>query len=281
MAGIAARVVADSISVNGKRLTTFVLTYPRFIHAELMTHRVFSRNAASSRAIPAKKVRAAVRRDPAVPVFWGKNQAGMSASQEVFGWRLVAVKWLIFGLGLRLMLALNWALEKLGLHKQIANRYLEPWFNITVVVSATNWSNFYHLRNHEKAQPEFRALAESMLEAHNASVPRLLTDGDWHLPFVEESEHEELGTYKAIRVSVARCARVSYLNHEGRRSTYKEDLALFNRLLADEPKHASPAEHQAAPASADTVSGNFTGWVQFRKLLDNENLLHYPGLTIQ
>jgi hypothetical protein len=278
---ISARVVADSMSPDGRRLTTFVLTYPRFIHAEFMTHRVFSRNAASSRAIPAKKIRASVRLDPAWPIYWGKNQPGMSAEAELDGWRLRLVKFLLFTVAMRFMLAINWLCEKLGLHKQIANRYLEPWFNITVVVSATNWSNFYHLRNHAKAQPEIRRLAEVMLEAQNQSIPTMLQFGQWHLPFIEAGELAEWGYEKALHVSVARCARVSYMNHEGKRSTYEEDLALYKRLLAEEPKHASPAEHQGTPIHPMEVSGNFVGWGQYRKLIENEFLSYYPGLTIQ
>ena len=278
--GIAARVIADSMSPEGRRLTTFVLTYPRFIHAEFMTHRAFSRNAASSRAIPAKKIRKAVRVDPALPIYWGANQAGMQAEEELSGWRLTAAKWVWKFSGL-LMLFMNWVLEKLGLHKQIANRILEPWFNITVIVSATNWGNFYHLRNHPKAQPEIKMLAEAMLEAQNQSIPRMLKAGQWHLPFISDEEFAELGLERAIHVSIARCARVSYMNHEGKKSTYEEDLKLFNRLLAEEPKHASPAEHQATPIHPLEWSGNFLGWGQFRKLLENENLSYYPGLTIQ
>lgn len=277
---IAARVICDSISQDGRRLTTFVLTYPRFIHAEFMTHRAFSRNAASSRAIPSKKIRAAVRKDMAGPVFWGANQAGMQADEELTGARLALAK-ALWKLGSLLMLGLSWCLEKVGLHKQIANRVLEPWFNITVVCTATDFGNFYHLRNHPKAQPEFKALAEIMLDAHNQSIPRMLQPGQWHLPFVEETEADELGIEKAIQVSVARCARVSYLNHEGRRSTYDEDVKLFERLVGNDPKHASPAEHQATPIHPNERSGNFLGWGQFRKVLDNENLPYYPDLTIQ
>ena len=279
--GIAARVVADSISPEGRRLTTFVLTYPRFIHAEFMTHRVFSRNAASSRAIPAKKIRRQVRLDPALPIHWGKNQPGMSADEELTGWKLWLVKFLLFTVAMRFMLAINWCVEKLGLHKQIANRYLEPWFNITVVVTATQWGNFYHLRNHPKAQPEIKRLAEAMLEAQNQSIPRMLRRGQWHLPFVSDEEQEELGRVNAIRTSIARCARVSYMNHEGKRSSIAEDLGLLERLLGSEPTHASPAEHQATPIHPDEWSGNFLGWGQFRKVLENENLPFYSGLMIQ
>lgn len=279
---IAARVLCDSISPAGKRITTFVLTYPRFIHAEFMTHRVFSRNAASSRAIPAKKIRKLVRLDPAVPEHWGKNQPGMSADAEVTGWRLKAIKFLLFTVAMRFMLTINWAVEKLGLHKQIANRYLEPWFNITVICTSTEWANFYHLRNHGKAQPEIRILAEAMLAAHNASIPRMLKMGQWHLPFIEASEEVLFGLENQLKLSVARCARVSYMNHEGKHSTYDEDVKLFLRLVGEEPKHSSPAEHQATPlADPEGRNGNLIGWAQHRKLIPNENLTSYQGLTVQ
>ena len=279
---IAARIVADSISPEGHRLTTFVLTYPRFVHAEFMTHRVFSRNAASSRAIPSKKIRASVRKDMAVPIHWGANQAGMQAQAELTGWRLKAVK-LLWAAAAYPMLFASWLLEKLGLHKQIANRILEPWFNITVVVSGTEWANFYHLRNHHMAQPEIHALAEAMLNEHNNSIPRLLGRGEWHLPFVEDSELAVLGLKDAQKVSIARCARVSYMNHDGRRSSLEEDRTLYNRLLGSTPKHASPSEHQATPAPSLLVAntGNLVGWVQYRKTLPDENLAYYDKLIVQ
>jgi hypothetical protein len=278
---ISARVVADSISPHGKRITTFVLTYPRFVHSEFMTHRVFSRNAASSRAIPAKKIRKLVRIDSAMPVYWGANQAGMQAEAELVGWRLFLAKQLWIKAAY-FMLAVNWLFEKLGLHKQIANRILEPWFNITVVCTSTEWANFYHLRNHKKAQPEIKRLAEVMLEAQNQSVPRLLQEGEWHLPFVDDSELAKLGIEVALQMSVARCARVSYLNHDGKRSSVDEDRKLFVRLVGEDPKHTSPAEHQATPAVHPCKPcGNFFGWVQHRKAFSNENLLEYKGLTVQ
>ena len=77
------KVIADSISESGKRITTFQLKYPRFIHSEVMTHRVFSRNASSSRAIPVKKMIEQVRNNPAMPIHWGANQSGMQAKNEL------------------------------------------------------------------------------------------------------------------------------------------------------------------------------------------------------
>jgi len=275
---ISARVVADSLSPAGKRITTFVIHYPRFVHAEFMTHRMLSKNSASSRAIPAKKIRQQVRFEMAEPIHWGANRPGMQADEELTGWRLTAVKFLWRFLGY-IALFFNWMFEKLGLHKQIANRVLEPWFNITVIVTGTEWANFYALRHHKMAQPEIRALAEAMLEAQNVSIPRLLQYGEWHLPFVEWRELGELTQSEALKISTARCARVSYLNHEGKKSTFKEDLAFYLRLVGNTPKHASPTEHQATPLEDPTeISGNLKGWGQHRKLIPGENITEYPGL---
>ena len=267
--GITANIIADSLSPLGHRVTTFVLSYPRFIHSELMTYRVFSRNAASSRAIPARKVRAKVRQDPARPVFWGSNKPGMQAGAELAGWRLALVK-LVWAKAMHLMLITNWVLEKLGLHKQLANRILEPWTNITVIVTSTEWDNFYTQRNHESAQPEIRELARAMLRAHNVSQPRFLDYDCWHLPFVPPEEeatiNAEHGTEAARMVSVARAARVSYMNHEGRCSTFEDDKKLFDKLVGSNPKHLSPTEHQARPSPyLRCHQGNLVGWLQFRK----------------
>lgn len=281
---ISARVVADSVALNGKRITTFVLTYPRFVHAEFMTHRVFSRNAASSRAIPARKIRQGLREDPAMPVYWGANKAGMQAEEELTGRNLLLVKFL-WKVGMYSMLALNWLMEKAGLHKQIANRILEPWFCITTVVTSTEWDNFYALRNHPQAQPEIRALAQAMLKAHNESFPKELGIDEWHLPFVHDWEGMLFtGTpweiqEKLLKISVARCARVSYNNHEGKRSTFEEDEKLFQRLVGQVPKHASPLEHQATPLMfASARSGNFFGWRQYRGSIQDESIKAYPEL---
>jgi hypothetical protein len=273
-----ARVIADSISSGGKRITTFVLTYPRFIHAEFMTHRAFSRNAASSRAIPAKKIRASVRMDPAIPCHWGANQKGMQAEEELTGPKLWAAQ-VTWKLAMHLMLVMNWILERLGLHKQVANRILEPWFNITVVCTSTEWTNFYALRNHPKAQPEIRELAEAMLAAHNESAPSHVPLWDWHLPFVTDLDRQEHCGYDLLKISAARCARVSYMNQEGKRSTFEEDIALFNRLTSEIPRHSSPCEHQAQPLDHPLWRcGNLVGWQQYRSLISNENVTVYPGL---
>ena len=274
---VTAKVVADSLASHGVRLTTMALRYPRFIHSEVMTHRAFSRNASSSRAIPLAKYRAEVRREPALPVFWGRNRKGMQATEPLVGWRLRAARF-TWWLALQGACILHWALERLELHKQLANRILEPWSHITVIVTATDWENFYALRTDGGAQPEIRALAEAMLAAQNASTPVLAPY--WHLPFVSVEEADRIGWDQAKRTSVARCARVSYNNHEGKPSTPAEDNRLYEQLVGKQPMHASPAEHQARESAfgPEGYHRNLRGWVSLRVLLPNDTIKYFPAL---
>ena len=271
---ISAKIVADSIGPSGVRLTTFVLTYPRFIHSEFMTHRMLSKNAASSRAIPCKKTRAMVLKEPAMPCSFSQNQAGMQAAGDISP-RRQKIATFVWKAGGVLMCGVHWILEKLGVHKQHANRVLEPWLHMTVVTTGTDWDNFFQLRCHKMAQPEFQALAQEMRYIYFKSLPNRLRAGEWHLPFIDESEREILGGSVALIRSVARCARVSYLNHEGKKSTPAEDGQLYDRLLGSMPIHASPAEHQAMATRNKGYSGNLRGWIQYRKTLKGENVTKF------
>ena len=274
---IKADVVADSITENGDRLTTLQCVYPWFIHAEVMTHRKLSRNAASARAIPTSRMLKMVWENPAVPLVWGKNQSGMQAYTQVGPVRRVLAKsiWLtacVFAIGC------TWLLSKLGLHKQIGNRLLSPFLHIHVVLSATNFDNLLALRDHPAAEPHFQILAGKILEALNESTPKLLKKGEWHLPYVTEEERTGFVLVALIEFSVARCARVSYLNHDKSNPKPANDRRLYHDLIVSRPAHASPAEHQATPGDKGVPSGNFEGWVQFRKTLDGENVDHYAKL---
>jgi hypothetical protein len=264
------KILADSLAPCGERLTTWELTYPRFIHSEVMTHRVFSRNAASSRAIPIQKMVAAVIRDPAGPIWWGKNQAGMQAREELRGprrWFAIrvwfAARWFA--------IVVAWLLWKIGLHKQIANRILEPWSWITVILSSTDFANFFVQRNHIDAQPEFAWVAAEMWTQYDSGTPRRLKAGEWHLPFVSDEEAAELRSLgiDPRAVSVGRCARVSYLTHDGRRAPH-EDVGLHDRLKAATPGHWSPFEHVARAMAEPRRSGNFVGFEQYRKMFPGE-----------
>lgn len=285
---IEAKVIADSISESGKRITTLQVKFHRFLLPEFNTHRVFSRNFSSSRAIPTKKLLEQVRNDPAMPVHWGANQPGMQASQELTGeakenaitrWKIAA------------KLAADQAeiLAEHGAHKQIVNRIIEPFVWANGIVTSTEWENWDQLRRHEDAQPEIYELACRIHEAREASTPRLLKQGEWHLPYISEEEHNDsffkipANVNMLQKISAARCCRVSYLKHDGQIPDVDDDLALFQRLAGAVPLHASPLEHQAKPDQQvygnggyksswknPELWGNLQGWIQYRKLWEQE-----------
>jgi len=284
-----AKIVTDSISPARSRLTTFALRYPRFVHAELMTHRLFSRNASSSRAIPVKTILQQLEEDPAMPVFWGLNEKGMQARSEADSFTIEAFKtlWLEARDS-----AIEYArtLNNMGLHKQLVNRLLEPWSHITVVVTATEWDNFFDLRCNPDAQPEIKAVADRMRDLYYANTPSRVEFGGWHLPFIQDEEKHAPGNYakkghvknegNLVKASTARCARVSYLTHDKKRPDLDLDIVLHDRLFGS--KHMSPFEHPAQPlTNPDQWSGNFKGWVQYRKMLKGEAYTNYTPPTEQ
>lgn len=272
-----AEIIKDSVSPAGVRLTTMQLTYPRFIHAEFMTHRVFSRNASSSRAIPVKKLLEMVRAQPAMFVEWGANKPGMQAAEVLPPEIEMQAKatWVD-----AMEAVAGYADKMLSLdpapHKQIVNRMLEPWVHISVIVTATEWSNFFKLRLDAAAQPEIQLLAQRMKEAMDGSTPEPLKHGDWHLPYILQEDVEDvtrerpkLVTASLCRISAARCARVSYLTHDGKRPTIEADLKLAHQLIS--MYHDSPLEHIATPSysKVSPLNGNLRGWDQYRKLIEN------------
>ena len=280
MNNIEVKVIEDSISQEGKRITTLQIRFPRFILPEFNTHRVFSRNFSSSRAIPVKKMIDMVRNNPARPIHWGENQAGMQASSELSDEKKVAAKLLWTNAAKRAADTAE-AMMELGLHKQVANRVLEPFMMVNGIVTATEFDNWFELRAHPDAQPEIQQLAMQMQEAMRASFPKKLIVGEWHLPYVTEDERNDQ-FFKANpellrQISAARCCRVSYLKHDGSAASVSDDLALCEKLVGAKPLHASPFEHQATPDEFDEVHGyhypelhgNFTGWIQYRKQIEH------------
>ena len=264
---IQAKVLKDSVNQWGNRLTTLEVEFPRIILSEFNTHRVFSRNSASSRAIPTAKLLERVENDPFMPEKFPVNQPGMSATEyigpgdEMYSW--CKTQWLIAKDN-----AINSAkaLLALGVHKQIANRLLEPFMYHTVIVSSTEWQNFWDLRISEFAQPEIRATAEAMKAAINASEPEIRLNDEWHLPLTGFEGDDKLTEEQLIKVSVARCARVSYLTHDGIRDTDK-DIAMFDSLAAN--WHLSPFEHVAQPTKGKYSEANFKGWTQARWFVEH------------
>lgn len=269
-----AKVLADSIAPNGKRLVTVEATFPRIILAEANTHCALARNSASSRAIPVEKMIQRVEDNPFIPVYWGKNQPGMQAQQELDTQeRANAITYWLQAAKSAVEHART--LQKLGVHKQITNRLLEPFLWHTAIISATEWSNFFALRCHPDAQPEFRTIATMMREAMDESTPQELGYTDWHLPLTPDFD-ELIQTYHIDdikKISVGRCARVSYLTHHGERDP-KSDIELCDRLATN--GHLSPFEHVAHPLMPVTdtylnTAGKFKGWQQYRKYIPHES----------
>ena len=316
-------IVADSISKHGVRITTFQLRYWRPIHSELMTHRAFSRSAGSSRARPSAKIIEQVKTKPWGPIHWGANEPGMQANEELDMMAKEAAK-MVWQRAAEAAAFNAQSMVNIKAHKQIVNRILEPFTYIDVLVTATDYANWFALRDHPDAQPEIKELAQLMRHAYRESLPTVLQGGQWHLPYITEDDWKaaeqsyEQGersyhpaSYKdkleiVRKISVARCARVSYKAFDGTVAPIDKDLKLFEDLLVNKPLHASPAEHQATPdemqwiqtiavaspedyAAGDDdeclldtseqwcnpkLHGNFRGWNQYRKMLSNE---YVPG----
>ena len=258
-----AKVIADSVSPQGVRLSTFRVTLHRFVLAELNTHRTLSRNSASSRAIPVRKQIDQVADNLAWPVSWPAEQKGMQGGQELpeMAREDAMVDW-EFASRDALHRARN-QFER-GLHKSVTNRLLEPFMWHTVVLTATAWENFFAQRLDADAQPEIRVAAEAMKAAMDASTPVRLDEGQWHLPYVIDDEETSKQVFARpdvqsdeafwsllTKISAARCARVSYLTQEGKRDI-QADLDLYDRLITSragsgKPLHWSPLEHVATP----------------------------------
>lgn len=326
---ISARVVADSIAPCGARVITQVWKVPRPIQAEINTHRMLTRSSASSRAIPQAKMIKRITENPFIPRVWGINQSGMQASTALEGAEAEAatVEWLRIR---DVMIEEAQKFQKrFNLHKQIVNRLTEAWMMTEIIITATDLDNVWGLRCHPAAEPHFEAVARAARTAMDESTPRVLSAGEWHLPFIDFDDEVDgtIAPEDLFKVSMARCARVSYLNHDGKRDP-ASDLALFEKLIGGDPKHAAPSEHvaqaldwpkwypstveslatagpwpmpgtvydlrervvaarreraekQRAPtqnhmfdeaALGELQSGNFLGFRQFRKTLENENI---------
>ena len=294
---IKAKVVADSVNQNDTRITTVELEYHRYVHSELMTHRVFSRNSSSSRAIPITTMLDTILMSAATPVHWGKNQAGMQAKEELQGENLDCAKE-IWEQAKRDAVSHSRSMHQVGVHKQIANRLTEPFQMIKVVVTSTEWNNFFWLRKHPDAPPEIAQLANCIYEARFDSTPIHLKPGEWHLPYVSTYRNAEgvrcytddLGSAISIRealmISASCCAQVSYRKNDG---SLEKAETIYKRLIESEPCHASPVEHQAQAFDSKIViahapntwtkglthvdrdsnlwSGNFRDFIQYRQML--------------
>lgn len=306
---ITAKVIQDSIDHRtNTRITSFELEYPRFIHSEFMTHRMLSRNAASSRAIPVAKLISLVKESPAMPVEWGKNQKGMQATELLTELQVVQAEH-YWTKASEDAISNASTLDNLNVHKQITNRILEPFQYIKVVCTATEYDNFFHLRNHPDAQPEIRELAKAMWNAQEKSQPMVVHYNEWHVPYVERARktpsskmlyiidgsyiHETI----AVKISASCCAQVSYRLLD---TDIQKAEVIYQRLVESKPVHASPFEHQATPISnvsnpynspeswpagithvdvkGRLWSGNFKNWIQHRQLISDHVCWEYEGV---
>ena len=288
---ISAKVIKDSINPRGPRITTFELVYPRIIHAELLTPRAFSRNSASSRAIPVNSMLDYIEANPAMPVHWGKNQPGMQAHTELEPENKARVQSL-WHTACNEALMLSKRMFSEGAHKQVANRITEPFQHMKVVVTSTDYDNFFWLRDHADADPTLAALASKMHVAYNESVPVQLDYGDWHLPYIDTKKEqgkiaayfvdgEEVYLDEAKMISASCCAQVSYRKQD---TSLDKAIDIYKRLIESTPVHASPVEHQSLCFDSSYYwpegtthrdkqgvyySGNFRDWIQLRQLVPN------------
>lgn len=279
--GIDAKVIEHSV-YQGQELITFVIRAPKFLDAEINRHRMFSQNSTSDRAIPFDRMKDA---EFFIPRDIRKNQKGMQGFEQVCKDTTEKFKWDINELR-------NEVINTLALypevHKQHLNRYLLPWSYQTKIITTNNvWFNYFEsLRDHPAADPAIQELAKKMREAYTWSQPKVLEHGEWHLPFITEEEKDRYSFDDLCKMSSARCARISYNNHDGTSNSFDKDNALFTMLF--ESKHLSVFEHQATPMETlfshgywekgithmtrdgKLHSGNFTGFVQYRQLLQGE-----------
>lgn len=303
--GQRAKVIAHSTYLGGPAISTVQAVVQRFVLAELNTHRALNKNSASSRAIPFKKQLHRILTDLAYPETFPAEQKGMQGGDAIASQRRARMVWWMAS---RLAVAAAWTLAKLGVHKSVVNRILEPFMWHTVVLTGTAWENFFAQRCSPMAQPEIRVMAEAIRTAIQNSTPRHLNVGEWHLPYVSDDPAAcsdaasrtpagEAGLPKyyqlLAQISAARCARVSYETQEGTRDIDK-DLELYTRLTTAQPAHWSPLEHVATPwlgnrhaigelsfpTSNDTelclphtdlpVIGNLLGWRSLRVEVESE-----------
>lgn len=296
-------ILKDSINKQGDRLTTFRLTYPRIILAELNTHRVYSKNTSSSRAIPVKDNIERIRNDPFIPDQWVKNARGMFSLDYIDN-NLEEI--------MRLWLEANYIMGDIGknlaeyeLHKQYANRLLEPFMYVDTILTGTDFNNFFYLRTAEDAQPEIQELANCMYEVYFESIPDLLYYGEWHVPYIDTIRENDSLTYSindqiididtAIKIAISCCGQVSYRKLN---TTIEKALEIYAKFMNNSRLHASPLEHVATPFSdleyesrikvrdllqvelGDNISSfdlekilykrNFKGWTQYRTLIPND-----------
>lgn len=262
---IKATVIADS-EFSGTRVTTMVWRVPRFILPQLNTHRVFSRNVASSRA---KRFRVLLKDATYKPFLWLANHKGMQADRLVDEWQT----WFADAIWTSAKYSAifhGWLLDNLGVSKQYTNRIIEPYCYVDYLVTSTEWENFFYQRDDDHAQFEIQVIARKAKEAMAKSIPQKLSVHEWHLPFITGEDKKDNDNYNLLRLSAGRCARTSYRTATlGKK--YKDEFDFFDRLIFSKPPHLSPVEHQVNGNYRIGMSSNLNGVTQFRKVLEHYN----------
>ena len=265
------KVIADSEGPGG-RITTLEVTYPLAVHWDFLRHQIFSayeqtHSVASNRAIPTSLYLRRIMQEPAEPLWWGKNQPGMVAREEMTGWRLRVGKF-VFAFGRIVAVMVGLILARLGFHKEISNWSAMPHAWVTQIVTATDWTNFFALRIHPSARAEMRKIATMMRTTIAQSKPRKLDAGEWHLPYVTDDERAAMDGFILRNVSAAQCARVSILKHDN--ANYVEmELDKARKLATD--GHMSPFDHPAMALPTSERVGNLRGFKSARKFIPNED----------
>jgi hypothetical protein len=265
-----ARIIADSISPVGDRLTTLEVRLHRYMLPEFNAHRVFSRSSASSRALSVTRQLKLLTDEPVYPAVWPQERKGMQGGPPLPTTKTLAAR-VFWDRARTNAIETAEALTELGVHRSVVNRILEPFMAHTIVVTATDWDGFFEQRlppqqGEPLAQAEIVLAAAAMNKAMFNGVPERLDYDQWHLPYLDTHELKTMHIDTAHKVSVARCARTSYLTQDGKRDV-EADLDLFRRLITADPPHWSPLEHVAKPADDVNPRGNFTGWHQLRHTL--------------
>lgn len=301
-----ARLIKHSVTRQGVHLYTWELEYWRAIHAEMMTHRMISKNAASTRAVPVERAIELALENTGTPIHWGANNPGMQSRAELQGVQLEAAKGAWRAALEQATSAARVMSAKVGIngHKQWAGRVLEPFSVMKIVATCTEYENLELLRDHVDAQPEFRDLVQCMKAARLQSVPEQLAPGEWHLPYIDAArdadgvlryyaEGKEIDLDTARKISTSCCAQVSYRRADASADKALEIFDKLNLFSTENPPHFSPAEHQATAQDLDAQvlqdlnldcnawepgithvtrngsrwSGNLRGWVQYRQLI--------------
>jgi thymidylate synthase ThyX len=245
---------------NGTKIATLEVKVPYHTWIHLLTHRAFSRNAQSSRGIPFTRL---LERATYIPESFPINKPGMSPENYIDkthpDYQTLCNLW-IKARTLAIETANTMYLHEV--HKEIINRVIQPYCYITGIITATDWDNFIELRTASSTQEDTRKVAIRVREIINDMQ---FMNQMWHIPYVD-TMNEKMPINDSLLISAARCARVSYLNHNNEKNNHEKDMKLANQLLTD--KHMSPFEHQACGYKGKYY--NLSNWLSQRFIIESE-----------